>query len=177
MYYNTKVINNININFIVIATTRTHFPTHNAAGILVSNRDLDSSFWSGCAEHAPNWFWNLLKIKSPQQANPGKLSRNSEVCMGEICQLFVTNPDLNLIWIRNRIIYVIMPCVRPLPWAKCWQHMSGVKIIHQIFVLKWCLVVLSSIIAPYRCFRTCREQSGFQGLMVSWRRCRITSHR
>ena len=52
---------------------------YNDAGILVFNINLDSYFCSGCAEQAQNWFWNLLKIKSSQQANLEKLSRNAVV--------------------------------------------------------------------------------------------------
>ena len=55
------------------------YPTRNDAGILVLNSDSESHFCPGCAEQAQNWFWNPLKIKSPQQANPGKLSRNAVV--------------------------------------------------------------------------------------------------
>ena len=44
--------------------------------MLVSNSNPDSRFCPGCAEQAQNRFLNLLKIKSPQQANPGKLSWN-----------------------------------------------------------------------------------------------------
>ena len=57
------------------------YPTHNDAGILVSNSDYDSNFSSGCAEQAQNLFWNSLKIKSPQQENPEKLSRNAVVLL------------------------------------------------------------------------------------------------
>ena len=57
-YYNIEVINNLNIKFIVIATTRTQSQTHNDAGILVPNSDPDSHFCPGCAEQAKNWLWN-----------------------------------------------------------------------------------------------------------------------
>ena len=60
----------------MITITITQSPTHNTAGILVYNSDPDSHFCSGCAEKAQNLFLNFLKIKSPQQANPGKLLRN-----------------------------------------------------------------------------------------------------
>ena len=39
----------------------------NAAGILVFNSNPDSYFCPGYAKQAQNLFWNLLKIKSPQQ--------------------------------------------------------------------------------------------------------------
>ena len=67
MYYNIEVINHININFIVIATTRTQSPTRKGAGILVLNSDPDSHFFPGCAEQAQNRFLNSLKIKSLQK--------------------------------------------------------------------------------------------------------------
>ena len=63
MYYNIEVINDFNIEFIFIAVNRTQYPTYNDAGILVLNSN---------PEQAQNWFFNLLKIKSPQQAHPGK---------------------------------------------------------------------------------------------------------
>ena len=54
VYYNIEVINYTNIKRIFVDTTRMQSPTHNTAGILVSNRDLDSHFCSGCAEQAQN---------------------------------------------------------------------------------------------------------------------------
>ena len=69
MYYNIEVINNINIEFIVIFVNRTQYPTCNDVGILVLNSNPDLHFRPGCAEKAQNWFWNLLKIKFPQQGN------------------------------------------------------------------------------------------------------------
>ena len=77
MYYNIEVINNNKIDFIVIVLNITQSLTHNSAGILVLNSDPDSHFFSICAEQAQNIFWNLLKIKSPQQEKPGKLSWNA----------------------------------------------------------------------------------------------------
>ena len=44
MYYNIKVINNINIEIIVIVFNRTEYPNRNDAGILVLNSDPDSHF-------------------------------------------------------------------------------------------------------------------------------------
>ena len=79
MYYNIEVINNINIEFIVIAVNRTQYHTWNVADILVLNIDPDSHFCPGCAEQAQIWFWNFLKIKSPQQANLGQILRNAVV--------------------------------------------------------------------------------------------------
>ena len=46
---------------------------------MVLNSDPDSHYCPGCDEQTQNWFWNLLKIKSPQQANTGKVLRNSVV--------------------------------------------------------------------------------------------------
>ena len=43
------------------------------------NRSPNSHFCPGCDEQAQNWFWNLFRIKSPQQANLWKLSRNAVV--------------------------------------------------------------------------------------------------
>ena len=56
-------------------------PTRNASYILVLNSNPNSHFCPGCAKQAQNWFWNSLKIKSPQQANPEKLFRNSVVIL------------------------------------------------------------------------------------------------
>ena len=47
---------------------------HNYADILVLNSNSDSKFCPGCADQAQNWFWDLLKIKSPQQEYSGTLS-------------------------------------------------------------------------------------------------------
>ena len=79
MYYNIEVINNINIKFIVIVVNKTQYLTRNDAGILMLNSDPDSHFCPGCAEQTQNLFWNSLKIKSPQQGNLVKLSRNAVV--------------------------------------------------------------------------------------------------
>ena len=43
------------------------------------NSDPNLHFCPGCVEKAQNWYWNFLKIKSPQQANQGKLSQNEIV--------------------------------------------------------------------------------------------------
>ena len=98
------------------------------------------------------------------------------ICMRTICQLFKTYTDLNIFWRRNRILSVIMTCARTLLWAKCLQHMSGVKIIHRMFVQKWYPLVPSRIIVPRRCFTKLHEQSGFQVPKVSWSRFQISSH-
>ena len=74
VYYNIEVVHNINIDFIVI---KTQSLTHNTAGILVLNSYPGSHFCPGCSDQAQNWFWNSLKIKSPQKANPVNLSRNT----------------------------------------------------------------------------------------------------
>ena len=79
LHYNIEFINQINIEFIVNATTRMQYTTHNAAGILVLDIDPDSHFCSGCVEQAQNWFWNSVKIESPQKTNPGKLSHDAVV--------------------------------------------------------------------------------------------------
>ena len=120
--------------------------------------------WSASVASIASYAWWVFPLRDPL------------ICMGTICQLFTTHPDLNILWIRNWIISIIISCARPLPWANCWQHMSGVKIIYWIFVLKWCPVVPSGIIAPNRCFMTLREQSGFQYPKVSWRLWQITPH-
>ena len=90
MCYNIEVINNINIEFIFIIINRTNYLTRNNAGILVLNRYPDSRFCPGCAEQAQNWFRNYLKIKSLQQANPGKLLRNEVVLEIIICEKKLT---------------------------------------------------------------------------------------
>ena len=73
VYYNIEVINNLNIKFIFIATTRTHYLTHNYEDILVPRINGDFHFCIDYDEQAWTWFWNLLKIKSPQQSKPGKI--------------------------------------------------------------------------------------------------------
>ena len=55
------------------------YPTHNTSGILVLNSDTNWNFFPGCVDQAQNWFWKSLKIKSPQQVNTGKLSRDAAV--------------------------------------------------------------------------------------------------
>ena len=77
MYYNIKFINDINIDFIDIISTRMQSPIRNGAGILVLNSNPDSQFCPGCAEQVQNCFWNSLKIKSTQQENSGELSLNA----------------------------------------------------------------------------------------------------
>ena len=88
-------------------------PTHNTAGILVLNSDPDSYFFTGCAEQAQNLFWNLIKIKSPQQANPGKLSwKAPRIIIGNfpfqlqyiIEYWFLVNMKRNTLW-NNNISY------------------------------------------------------------------------
>ena len=79
MYYNKEVINNLKIGFIVTVANRTNYLTRNNAGILVLNSDPDLHICPGCAEQAQNRFLYYLKIKSPQQANLGKLSCNAVV--------------------------------------------------------------------------------------------------
>ena len=54
--YDIEVINNLNIDFIAIGITRTQSPTHNAAGILMSNSDPDLHFCPGSAKRARNRF-------------------------------------------------------------------------------------------------------------------------
>ena len=119
----------------------------------------------------PSLVWSLSPRRKQRSASVTSVTsyawwvfplRGPIICMGTVCQLFITHTNLNLFWRINRILSFIMPCARPLPWAKCWQHMSGVKIIHHIFVLKWCPVVPSRIISTGRFFTTRREQSGFQ---------------
>ena len=79
MYYNIKVINNLNIDFIVVVVNITQYPTCNDAGVLVFNSDPDSHFFPGFPDQAQKWFWNSLKIESPQQENLGKLLCNTVV--------------------------------------------------------------------------------------------------
>ena len=63
--------------------TITQSPALESAVILVLNSNPDYYFYLECSEQAQNWFWNSLKMKSPQQANPVKLTRNSVVCAPE----------------------------------------------------------------------------------------------
>ena len=79
MYYTIEVINDLNISFIFIIVDITQYPTQNDAGILVLNSYPDSHFCPGCAEQSQNWFCNSLKVESPQQANPVKLSYKTVV--------------------------------------------------------------------------------------------------
>ena len=79
MYYNIEVINNLNIYFIVIIMNRIKYMICNDAGILVLKSGPDSHFFPGRVKQAQSWFWDSLKIKSPQQANVGNLSRNTIV--------------------------------------------------------------------------------------------------
>ena len=67
MYFNIYRIGALSITI-----PRTQYPTRKYAGILVFNRYTDSYFCLGCADQEQNWFLDLLKIKTTQQANLGK---------------------------------------------------------------------------------------------------------
>ena len=71
VYYNIEIINHINIYPIFILATGTHSTTHNAEVALMLNRNADLHVFLGFDDQAQKLFWNLLKIKSPQQSNTG----------------------------------------------------------------------------------------------------------
>ena len=77
-----------------VPLTRTQHPTLKGTGILVLKINPDYHFSPRCAEQAQHWFWNSLKIKYPQQANP--VPRNSVVCAPEKYVKTVVNFQRNL---------------------------------------------------------------------------------
>ena len=139
MYYNIEVINNLNIEFIAIFVNRTQNLTRKNTGTLVLNSNPGSHFFPGCSEQAQNWFWNSLKIKSPQQAIPANLSCNTIVFQ------WVTLP-LRIIQIRkypksgiNKSSFGVFrssSCLR-YPSGKCYMIFS----IHYFAHLWWVTVL------------------------------------
>ena len=63
----------------VIIINRTQSTMQNAVGILVLKRYHNLHFCPGCADQAQNSFLKFLKIKSHQQANPGKSLRTAPI--------------------------------------------------------------------------------------------------
>ena len=66
-----KISNKINIP--IPLHVDTIFPLLSPPPVFNSNASFIFSLF-GCYERVQNKFWNLLKIKSPQQAKPGKIS-------------------------------------------------------------------------------------------------------
>ena len=89
----------------------TQSPNHKGAGIWVSNRDSESHFCSGCVEQSQNLFWNSLKIKSPQQANSGKLSRNTVVIPPILPLIDLSRRTRGLMVWKDRNTIVVPPNV------------------------------------------------------------------
>ena len=94
--------------------------TCNNAGILVLNRYPNSHLFPGCVEQAQNWFWNSLKIKSPQQANPGELP----------CIAVVTFQQIRLL----EHVFLI-----PSIWLDILPNYFAIKIIYIGIYLYWVL--------------------------------------